>query len=68
MISRIYQIADVCGNTVQCTHIIEVDDSEAPTIVCPDGLVASCNISEHAPFPDYAAFNAVGGSADIIVN
>ncbi len=62
-VTRVYQIADLCGNTITCTQTITINDEVAPTMTCPDALVAACDISEVPAYTDYAAFVAAGGSA-----
>ena len=64
IITRTYQVADLCGNTTTCVQTITVNDDELPSMNCPDDLVAVCDISELAPYADYAAFVDAGGSAD----
>ena len=64
IITRTYQIADLCGNTITCTQTITIDDEIDPTITCPDALTAVCSIDEQAPYADYNEFVAAGGSAD----
>ena len=63
-VTRTYQIADSCGNTATCQHIIIVDDNTPPTLTCPDPAMVVCDISEWTPYADYDAFLAAGGSAD----
>jgi gliding motility-associated-like protein len=62
-ITRIYQIADLCGNLNTCTQTITVDDNIDPVLTCPGALVAVCSISEQPPYATYADFVAAGGSA-----
>jgi peroxiredoxin len=61
--TRTYQIADLCGNTAECTQEITVNDAELPVITCPPALTAVCSIDEHPVYLTYAEFIAAGGSA-----
>jgi hypothetical protein len=36
--TRTYQIADLCGNTAECTQEITVNDTELPVIYVPAGI------------------------------
>ena len=63
-ISRVYQIADLCGNTSTCMQIITINDEILPTLTCPDSLTASCSTDEHPPYLDFFEFIAAGGSAN----
>ena len=64
VITRTYQIADLCGNVISCTQTITIDDDINPTMTCPPALTAVCDITEQVAYADYAAFIAAGGSAD----
>ncbi|HOW26109.1 MAG TPA: gliding motility-associated C-terminal domain-containing protein [Bacteroidales bacterium] len=63
MITRIYQIADLCGNTATCTQSITIYDDIAPVLSCPGPLTIECDINDQPPYADFAAFVAEGGSA-----
>jgi peroxiredoxin len=63
VVTRIYSIADSCGNTNTCSQIITIDDAEVPVINCPAALTAICDISEQPVYTNYAAFQGAGGSA-----
>ena len=63
MITRVYEIADNCGNTTTCSQTITITDAIAPSLSCPSGLTATCDISEQPAYGDYAAFTAAGGIA-----
>ena len=63
MITRVYEIADNCGNTTTCSQTITITDAIAPSLSCPGGLTATCDISEQPAYGDYAAFTAGGGIA-----
>ena len=49
IISRVYQIADICGNTAECTQIVEVNDVLPPDMIAPAPISAICDISEVMP-------------------
>ncbi|MBT8230283.1 MAG: hypothetical protein KJO50_08485, partial [Bacteroidia bacterium] len=54
-----YTISDDCGNASTCIYVISsAADTQKPNMTCPDDLEADCDISEHPPYPDYAAFLA----------
>ncbi len=63
IITRIYQIADLCGNTAICQQEIFINDEEAPIINCPSELNAVCSATEHIPYQNYFEFTEAGGSA-----
>ena len=46
IITRIYQIADLCGNTAICEQEIIINDEEAPTMSCPGDLTAVCSAAD----------------------
>src|SRR5205085_5919608 len=49
VISRTYRAADQCGNSATCTQTITVNDTNAPSITCPDNLTVSCASQVPAP-------------------
>ena len=63
IITRTYQIADLCGNLATCTQTITVDDEIPPTITCPPSLNAVCDILEIPSYANFSAFSAAGGTA-----
>ncbi|WP_284284725.1 PKD domain-containing protein, partial [Portibacter lacus] len=63
-VTRIYQIADLCGNTAVCTQVLVKNDTGNPTIVCPPALTAVCSITEQPAYVDLAEFVAAGGVAN----
>jgi peroxiredoxin len=63
VVTRTYQIADLCGNTATCTQLITIDDNVNPGLTCPGALTAVCSISEQPAYSNYAAFTGAGGSA-----
>ena len=62
-VTRVYQIADLCGNMNTCSQTIVIDDIVVPNISCPPGLTAVCSIDEVDPYLDLDAFLAAGGTA-----
>ncbi len=63
VVTRTYQVADLCGNVSSCVQTVTIDDEIDPTLTCPPALTAVCNISEIPPYADYAAFETAGGEA-----
>ncbi|MCF8223454.1 MAG: gliding motility-associated C-terminal domain-containing protein, partial [Bacteroidales bacterium] len=64
VVTRTYQIADNCGNTVDYVQTITIDDDTAPTFdAVPGDLSAVCDLSEQPAYADYAEFTAAGGNA-----
>ena len=49
-ITRIYSVTDACGNSINVTHIIIVNDTESPIAASLDNLTLSC-VSQ-VPAPD----------------
>ncbi|PHN08019.1 hypothetical protein, partial [Flavilitoribacter nigricans] len=41
-ITRTYQVADFCAQTVQCTQTIEINDIIPPVLTCPDAETVEC--------------------------
>ncbi len=41
-ITRTYRATDACGNFVECTQTITVNDQTAPTIACPADVTVDC--------------------------
>ncbi|MFN0016601.1 MAG: HYR domain-containing protein [Saprospiraceae bacterium] len=41
-ITRTWLATDACGNSTTCVQIIEVEDTEAPTITCPANTTINC--------------------------
>jgi gliding motility-associated-like protein len=62
-ITRTYQIADFCGNTTTCEHIIKIFDDSGIYLNCPPTITVSCTGDEPAPYLTYADFVKGGGSA-----
>jgi uncharacterized repeat protein (TIGR01451 family) len=49
-IQRTYRATDVCGNSSTCVQTIVVNDTNAPSILCPSNLVVTC--AAQVPAPD----------------
>ena len=49
IITRTYRATDACGNYAECTQVITVQDTEAPTIVCPENVIVQCDGDVPAP-------------------
>ena len=62
VVTRTYQIADLCGNTITCVQTITINDAVNPTLTCPGNLTAVCDITEQPAYADLDAFIAAGGS------
>ncbi|MEY3368615.1 MAG: hypothetical protein RI973_1770, partial [Bacteroidota bacterium] len=63
VITRTYQIADLCGNTSVCSQNLTVDDNVSPIITCPSALTATCSATEQTAYTTYALFTGAGGSS-----
>ena len=63
VVTRIYQISDICGNTTTCEQLITINDTIAPEINCPSDLVGACDLSELTAFTNFEDFTDAGGSA-----
>jgi uncharacterized repeat protein (TIGR01451 family) len=42
IIERTWTATDACGNVGTCVQTITLDDTEAPTIICPAGVTVEC--------------------------
>lgn len=62
-ITRIFSIADSCGNISMCTQIITVDDQVGPVINCPGDLTLTCEGEIPPAISSYHEFIANGGTA-----
>ncbi len=62
IISRTYRLQDSCQNEGSCTQVFTIDDQTMPTLTCPALGPFECLAEVPAPYPDYGAFSAAGGS------
>ncbi|RLA19607.1 MAG: hypothetical protein DRQ56_05050, partial [Gammaproteobacteria bacterium] len=62
-VTRTYSIADSCGNTATCEQIITVNDTIAPTMVCPITADSSCTMMT-TTYETLEDFLAAGGTVD----
>lgn len=62
VITRTYNIADQCGNSTILIHTINITDSTDPLITLPADILVECLSDVPAPYTDYTAFLAAGGS------
>ncbi len=58
-----YTATDNCGNTIQCSFTVTVNDNEAPEINCPPATTVSCITLVPDAFQNYIEFVAAGGTA-----
>ncbi len=63
-LTRTYSIEDSCENEATCVQVITIDDTTAPTIVCPPNSSVQCAGSQGSPYTTLAAFLAAGGQVD----
>ena len=63
IIVRTYEIADSCGLTDECSHVIVVTREADLTMDCPEDLQVQCWSEVDPPFATYAEFFSAGGSA-----
>ncbi|MFN2380793.1 MAG: gliding motility-associated C-terminal domain-containing protein [Bacteroidales bacterium] len=62
-IVRTYTLTDECGNSTILTHRIYITDSTSPVLTLPPDFSVECAGDLPAPYADYAALTAGGGSA-----
>ena len=62
-LSRFYQISDLCGNTVLCTHYVTINDTIPPVINCPPDVTVAVGDPVPDVFSDYISFTTEGGIA-----
>src|SRR5690606_12523435 len=63
IIDRVYRIVDLCGNEIQCTQSIEVNDLTPPSFNCPADLSVDCFPDIPAVISDFERFSSNGGTA-----
>jgi len=63
-VTRVYRATDACGNSADCTHLVNVEDTIDPTVSCPAGFSVQCEDDVPAPYADLAAFTMAGGMSD----
>ena len=54
---------DECGNIDSISFTVTINDSQAPLLTCPPGVILSCNIDELPPYSTLLDFLAAGGTA-----
>ena len=63
-VTRVYEIANLCGNTATCEEVIEINDEDAPEILQePDAEVSFCSIDDYPPFETFQEWMDAGGQA-----
>jgi hypothetical protein len=62
-ITRTYRATDGCGNSVECTQTITVQDTIAPSLTCPPRVTVQCDSDVPAYATNLAGLVAQGGSA-----
>jgi len=62
IVTRTYQIADICGNTSTCTQTITVDDNEVPLIsgTIPNSTIEGCELEDAPAVQNLAELEALG--------
>ncbi|NOY96745.1 MAG: T9SS type B sorting domain-containing protein, partial [Chlorobi bacterium] len=63
VITRTYQIADLCGNLGSCTQITTVMHDAEESITCPPTITVECPEQIPTAYSDYLEFVLAGGSA-----
>ena len=60
-----YTATDSCGNMSQDSFVVTVINNSSFSVTCPPEIIDStvCDVSGVAPYVDFAAFMAAGGSA-----
>ncbi len=49
---RTWSAADICGNEVEVSQTITVQDTEAPVIICPEDITLACDASTEPEFEE----------------
>ena len=65
IVTRTYRATDVCGNFVECTQIITVNDITPPTITCPAAITVSC--ASAVPVPNIGSVTGVSDNCAGVV-
>ncbi len=60
-IIRTYSISDFCGKTATCTHLIVMDDNEAPVMNCLGDITLEIGTAIPAAFDTFDKFVAAAG-------
>lgn len=65
MTTVIYTATDECGNSSTCSFVVTVENNNTLTVNCPPNIDNNtvCDIGDIAPYVDFTAFEAAGGSA-----
>ncbi|MBN1820177.1 MAG: gliding motility-associated C-terminal domain-containing protein, partial [Prolixibacteraceae bacterium] len=63
IVTRTYQIADLCNNISECIQYITVDDITDPILVCPGDTVIECYNDVPPPYSSLGDFVNAGGTA-----
>ncbi len=49
IVTRTFTAVDSCGNRIECSYDIEIDNREEPVVVCPpDQILEACDVSDLA--------------------
>ncbi len=62
IVTRIYVIADYCGNTATSNHTVTINDDTPPSITCPPDINGICSIDENEAATTLDQFILFGGS------
>ncbi|MCB0667134.1 MAG: hypothetical protein KDC80_14995, partial [Saprospiraceae bacterium] len=64
IVHRTFTAFDPCNNlSVQCVQVLTVNDTTRPVINCPGHINVTCIEDIPAPYSNFSAFTAAGGSA-----
>ncbi|MDH3648587.1 MAG: gliding motility-associated C-terminal domain-containing protein [Saprospiraceae bacterium] len=63
IVERTFMVLDTCLLTASCIQTITVDDTDLPTISCPDPLSVQCIDDVPNPFSTLQDFEDAGGAA-----
>lgn len=62
VVTRLYQIYDMCGNTSTCSQNITINDTIPPVIACSDITIEACEIEDYPSFDSLSDFLSSGGT------